>query len=365
MSLASSVNFPIIPEAERRRLLEPPSGPVRMVLDTDTHNEIDDQYAIAWALLSQDVLEIEGIYAAPYSHAERGERIRLAADLRRRGEPLTGMPNPEHHAALLDRYEDAGIDPFEIEFNAHDVGMEKSYQEILTVYDKLAMDPGEQVFRGSPEVLTNPDEPVDSPAARHLVARALADDERPLYVAAIGALTNVVSALLLEPEIARRIVVLWTAGYPSTVRQPNASFNMDQDMIASKVLVDSGVPLVYLPGHHIGAQLSLSLPEMEAWVKGRGAMGDYLYRLYTHNPIQRQRGIVDHYARSWVIWDLIDIAWLLEPAWVPSDLVVTPILRDDTVWYPGPPDRHLMREAFDIDRDAIFRDLFRKLEGAA
>ena len=365
MSPAGSVPFPEISETERRRLLEPPSGPVRVVIDTDAHNEIDDQYALAWALLSQEVLEIEGIYAAPYSHAARGELLRRAADLRRRGESLAALPDPEGISAWLDRLDAAGIDPFSIAFNASDVGMEKSYREILTVFEKLGMDPGERVFRGSPTVLASRNEPVASPAARHLIARALADDERPLYVAAIGALTNVVSALLLEPRIASRIVVLWTAGYPSSVRQPNQSFNMDQDMIASKLLFDCGVPLVYLPGHHIGAQLTMSLPEMEAWVKGRGAMGDYLYWLYTHNPILNQRGIVDHYGRSWVIWDLINIAWLLEPDWVPSDLVATPVLGDDTVWRSGAADRPLMREAYDIDRDAIFRDLFRKLEGAA
>ena len=59
--------FPTIPEDRMRRMLEPPGGPVRVVIDTDTFNEIDDQFALAWAFLSQDVLEIEGVYAAPYS----------------------------------------------------------------------------------------------------------------------------------------------------------------------------------------------------------------------------------------------------------------------------------------------------------
>ena len=362
MTIAAT--FPAIPETERRQLLEPPSGPVRVVIDTDCHNEIDDQYALAWALLSQDVLEIEGVYATPYSHAERGELIRRAAELRSRGESLDGLPGPEQLAERIDRLDEAGIDPNELEFNAADVGMEKSYQEILTVFGKLGMDPGGRVFRGSPSILESPDEPVISPAAKHLIGRALTDDERPLYVSAIGALTNVVSALLIEPRIASRIVVLWTAGFPSTVRQVNRSFNMDQDPIASKLLFDCGVPLVYLPGHHVGAQLTLSLPEVEAWVRGRGAIGDYLHRLYTHNPILQQRGIVDHFGRSWVIWDLINFAWLLEPSWVPSDLVVTPLLGDDRIWQPPPPGRHLMREAYEIDRDAIFRDLFIKLESA-
>ena len=37
-----------------------------MVLDTDTYNEIDDQYALAYTLLSPDRLALEAIYAAPF-----------------------------------------------------------------------------------------------------------------------------------------------------------------------------------------------------------------------------------------------------------------------------------------------------------
>ena len=127
--------------------------------------------------------------------------------------------------------------------------------------------------------------------------------------------------------------------------------------------VDCGVPHVYLPGFYIGAQSTLSLPDMQRWVKGRGRIGDYLYHLYTNNPIQRQRGITDQEDRTWVIWDMINFAWLLHPDWVPSQLVPSPTLDADMSWehLDG---RHLMREAVGIDRDAIFRDFFQKLETA-
>jgi inosine-uridine nucleoside N-ribohydrolase len=355
--------FPRISDQERLRLLEPPSGPVRVVIDTDTHNEIDDQFTLAWALLSQDLLEIEGIYAAPYSFGIYQNDLVRAHELLQAGQPLTGELS--RFRGWLSNLAEAGAHPADIEFVPPDVGMEKSFEEILTVYEKLGLDPGGRVFRGSERYLSSYDAPVESPAAEHLIQKALENDERPLYVAAIGALTNVASALLLEPAIAGRIVVLWTAGFPASVKQSNPSFNMEQDMLASKLLFDCGVPLVYLPGFHVGAQLRLSLPEMEEWVRGRGAMGDYLYWLYTHNPIYEQRFIRGHFGRSWVIWDLINIAWLLNPGWVPSDLVPSPILDDGKRWQPAPAGRHLMREAYEIDRDGIFRDFFRKLEQAS
>jgi hypothetical protein len=136
-----------------------------------------------------------------------------------------------------------------------------------------------------------------------------------------------------------------------------------QDRLASQVLFDCGVPHVYLPGFYVGEQLKLSLPDMERWVRGKGKIGDYLYHLYTHNPIHPMQGIKDHFGRTWVIWDLIDIAWLLNPAWVPSRITRSPVLTDD-LYYQQDPRRHLMREAYAIDRDAIFRDFFTRLEQA-
>jgi inosine-uridine nucleoside N-ribohydrolase len=183
-------------------------------------------------------------------------------------------------------------------------------------------------------------------------------------VAAIGALTNIASAILLEPRIIGRIVVVWTSSYPSWSPFSNRpSLNLVQDVPASRLLLDCGVPLVYLPGFYIGAQLTISLPEMEHWVKGRGRIGAYLYHLYTHNPIHLQRGITDQTDRTWVIWDLICFAWLLDADWVPSRLVPSPTLDAELHWQ-HPVDRHMIREAIGVDRDAIFRDFFRKLGSA-
>jgi hypothetical protein len=272
----------------------------------------------------------------------------------------------EGYAGMLAHYERRGYDLDTIDlppFNPPNVGMERSYSEILRVFELMNEPVNNRVFRGVPGYLDSIDKPVRCDAVEHLIESALASPEDdPLYVVAIGCLTNVSSALLLAPEIIRKIVVIWTAGYPSSIARTNFSLNMEQDMVASKVLFESGVPLVYQPGFHVGAQLSLSLAEMDVYVKGRGAIGDYLYALYTNNPLWDMLGITDTYAYTWVIWDVITIAWLLEPSWVPSDFVPAPLLGDDRRWYHNA-GRHLMREAYDIRRNAIFGDFFKKLEG--
>jgi hypothetical protein len=60
------MNFPKIPISTRLEKLQPPDGKIRMVIDTDTYNEIDDQFAVVHALLSPERLSVEGIYAAPF-----------------------------------------------------------------------------------------------------------------------------------------------------------------------------------------------------------------------------------------------------------------------------------------------------------
>lgn len=306
------MKYPVLSEAFRLERLAPPSGQVRMVLDTDTFNEIDDQFALAYAILSPERLRLEAVYAAPFFN-----------------ELSTGPKD----------------------------GMEKSYDEILHILDRFGMPSDGYAFRGSDRYLPGPDVPVDSPAARDLVAKALAmPNDEPLYVAAIGAITNVASAILLEPSIIRKIVVVWLGGHQPTWRDAN-EFNLQQDIHAVRVLLDSGVPFVMVPCMGVASHLITTLPEIRAFVQGKGAIGDFL--------AERYEGCSDdHFGYSRIIWDLSAIAYLIDPNLVPADLVHSPILTDQVTWsaHAG---RHFIRCAYMVDRNAIFRDLFRKLAAHA
>ncbi|MBX3606715.1 MAG: nucleoside hydrolase [Piscinibacter sp.] len=324
-------------DAWYRQRLAPPVDRPRVVIDTDAANEIDDAFALAWALLRPQHLQLDAVYAAPWSFAHR-----RAAYRQRAGEAARELPC----------------------FAPPGVGMERSVETIVTAFEKLGLPHAGRVFRGATQYLREDEPAPRSEAAEHLIAAARAQPEAvPLYVVAIGCPTNVAAALLLAPDIAARIVVVWTSGFPSHAPQPNRSFNLEQDLVATRTLLDSGVPHVYLPGYQVGAQLRLSLPEMERWVRDRGAMGAWLHELYTHNPLWPLQGIDSFFAHSWVMWDLINIAWLIEPDWVPGELVRTPTL-DDTLRWCAAPGRHLMREAHGVNRDAIFADFFRALERA-
>ena len=285
--------------------LEPPSGPVDIVLDTDTANEIDDQFALVYALLGES-LTVEAIHAAPFSR--RGAR-----------------------------------DPAD--------GMERSREEILRVLELLGRE--ETVLRGSTSFLPDAETPVESEAAADLVERARASREGPLYVAAIGAPTNVASALLMDPGIRDRIVVVWLGGQPHEF--PTAEeYNLIQDLHASRTLFDSGVPLVQVPCRNVAEQLRTTLPELERHLAGRSAVGDYLVSLV------RDR-VGDEPGRSKVIWDLAPIAWLVNPEWIATSVVPSPVLTD-RVTYGEARDRHPVRIARHVDRDAVFTDFLNAVE---
>lgn len=366
--------FPKLSEADYRHILRNPTGRIRCVIDTDTRNEIDDQFALAWALLSQDKLNIEAIYAAPYSFRNRLDELREAKALLDNDANSSDVLVQRYAGQIarlqakgVDISSDAEIDPQNVTMVTAGEGMEKSYHEILIVLEKMGLSGTVDVYRGSNRYLESFDTPVESEAVEHLIATArTASPDEPLYIVAIGALTNIASALLLAPDIIHNVVVTWTAGYPSSVMGIfQESFNMEQDMLSSQLLFDSGVPQVYLPGFHVGAQLSLSFPEIEAWVKGKGEIGDYLYHLWMNNPHYPFQGIDDYFGRTWIIWDLINFAWLMQPEWIPTYFVDTPYLTDDRKWIRKDKPRHLMREALDINRDAIYRDFFTKLDEAS
>ena len=82
--------------------------------------------------------------------------------------------------------------------------MEKSYEEILRLLDFLgAIPPTDSCLPRLDRICGQSNaRPQDNAAVRDLIDKALASpDDDPLYVVAIGAITNVASALLLEPEI--------------------------------------------------------------------------------------------------------------------------------------------------------------------
>ncbi len=257
--------------------MECPAGPVDMVLDTDAYNEIDDQYAISYAIYAPEKLNVKAFYAAPFTNGRS---------------------------------------------SGPDDGMEKSFHEIRKLL-KLAGKKEYPVFRGSEAYLFDEQTPVRSGAASDLCHRAMEySSEHPLYVVAIGAITNIASALLLSPEIADRIVIVWLGGH--ALHWPdNREFNCRQDVAAARVVLGSGAPLVILPCMGVVSSFTTTGPELEYWLRGKNPLCDYL--------VDHTEDAANEYARGKVwsrpIWDVTAIGWLMnaDHHLMLDQLVPTPI----------------------------------------
>ena len=295
--------------------LSVPEGKIDVVLDTDAYNEIDDQFAIGYMLRNTQKFNIKGICAAPFLNG----KSTCASD-----------------------------------------GMEKSYNEIRKLLSLAEMSSLENsVFKGSEEFLKDEKTAVRSEAADFIAA--LADDyspEKPLYIVAIGAITNVASALLKNPKMTENCVVVWLGGHGVHMPLAASEFNMKQDIAAARVVFGCGIPLVQLPCGGVVDHFLTSKYELEHWLKGKNALCDYLY----NNTIQE----ADSYAagKPWtrVIWDVTAVAWLLNEnsKFMAERLMPSPIPEYDG-HYAFDSNRHLIKYVYNINRDSLFEDLFNKL----
>jgi hypothetical protein len=77
--------------------------PLRAVLDTDTFNEIDDQFAVVYALLSPSEIRLEALYAAPFHNARStgpsDGMVKSYEEIRRLLDRLPGPHPPVLHGS--------------------------------------------------------------------------------------------------------------------------------------------------------------------------------------------------------------------------------------------------------------------------
>ena len=296
---------------QRIKNLSVPSGQIDVVLDTDAFNEIDDQFAIAYLLRNGEKLRTKAIYAAPF-HNERSEG---AAD-----------------------------------------GMEKSYREIFKVLE--LMGEHREVCRGSDRFLADEKTPVLSDAASDLVARAKGySPAQPLYVVAIGAITNIASAILLDPTIAENIVVVWL-GSNGIHYHDTREFNLRQDIAAARVIFGSGVPLVMLPCMGVVSAFTVSRYELEHWFVGKNPLATYL----AENTIAAAESYAAGKPWTRVIWDVTAVAWLVNERdrFMLSSVVSAPVPTYEHS-YSIDADLPPVRYVYHVKRDPLLEDLIEKI----
>lgn len=204
----------------------PPQKRQRVIVNTDAKNEADDQFAIVHAILTQS-FELHGIIPAHFG---------------------TGRRYPSSLQASVD------------EVNL--------LLRLMKLEGKIRVEPGAEL------AMSDENTPQDSPGARFIIEEAMKDDPRKLNVLFYGPLTEMASALLLEPRIAERNVrVIWIGGGPYPSGGPE--YNLSNDIVAANVVFKSGLELWQIP-QPVYRLVAVSYAELEEKVHPHGELGRYL-----------------------------------------------------------------------------------------
>src|SRR5215213_2652105 len=194
----------------------------RVIINTDAKNEADDQFAIVPALLPP-ALEVRGLIAAHF------------------GPPRSNRSKEEPRA------------------------------EIDLLLDRLGLEDQVTVANGAPEAITGEQTPSDSAGAQLIIAESkLATAQEPLFVAFLGPLTDMASAILLDPGIVHRdLIVIWIGGvgYGGVETYPGVEFNVSNDIAAANVVYDSGITVWQVPSN-VYSQVSVGYTEFEEKIGG-------------------------------------------------------------------------------------------------
>ena len=289
-------------EPQNRRVPSiPPKGQrIRLLIDSDCKNEIDDQWAIALAILSPDRFAIEGFIGANFDNARGG---------------------PD--------------------------GVEKSVREIETVLDKAGMSGKWPVLPGS-HPMRYQFEASRSEGVDLLIERAMAGSAGdPLWVVGLGAATDMASAFLLEPRIVDRVVVFWH--FRTRWPEKCYNFNVIGDVRAARLIFHSNLSFVLFD---TGTYLTCPMEESGRMVRPSGALGAYLhdYRRTSPGFMSPKKGF----------FDLGDIAALVEPDLASWDETECPEVGWDLVYrFKG--NMGSILRCYHVDRDRTFALLYERL----
>lgn len=286
---------------------------MRVVMDCDTKNEIDDQLAIAYAIGSDD-LDVLGVVSVHNTIASGADSVdvytaeaRLIADLcGARDLPcLPGARGPMETPGLA--VPSAGVD-------------------------------------------------------------FIADQARiePLTVLATGPITDVASFGLLHPDLIDRVHVVWAGAFPD--EQIWTAFKLGElnaraDIAAWRALYASRVSLTLLPGWPNVARVAVPWRRYVDDLRGLGTpLADYLADIIAAYCGSRIGGwAVGELAEYKILWDVVNVAALRNPSWVNLERRDLPTLDA-----AGAPDYTTpSRQAdvlVDLDHSAILADLWSVLE---
>lgn len=275
----------------------------KVILDSDTFNEADDMFAIAYLLKNKKIFDIKAITIAPFKHSGYSKTV------------------------------------FE--------SIDDSYNETCKIFDYLGIDDKSLIYKGSRDYLSN-GYYQDNDAVNKIVELALNNEQ--LTIVAIGCLTNIALAIKKEPSIIKKIEIIWLGS--NFLFGDNKDFNFRQDVEAVKTVFYSKVKLTVVPTSPITSNLLTSIYELKAEIGEKSELCDYLCDKF--------------YNRFWgphkryPIWDIGAIAYLINKEWFKTMNISCPIINDDNT-FTFTNGEHLITFVKQLNANEILENLFESL----
>jgi hypothetical protein len=302
-------------------LAAPQSPKIRVIIDSDANNELDDQHAIAYTLFNGDVFHVEGV----------------TVNRTRSGGPVANHRKEAQRVVKLCGLED--------EINVF-AGADGDFDEIK---NKV----GEAQFDGSE-------------AVNFIIERAHAATGGKLVLIPVGKLTNIALALKKDPSIASKVRIVWLgSNYPAP-----GEYNQDNDLASVNYVLNCDVPFeiaLVRYGKPSGTDaVRASLEEIKQKMPGLGpriadgvtgrhggtfyTFGDYSVNLFVK---------MGHQSRA--LFDMAAVAIVKNPAWASRATIPAPIL-DGRKWRERPDNPRKITLWENFDRDAIMADFYKTMK---
>lgn len=281
----------------------------KVIINTDAKNEADDQFAIVHGLLSP-TLDVRGII-------------------------------PAHFGTWRS-----------------DKSMEDSRDEVDLLLDLLQLTGSVPVANGAPTHIPDESTPLDSEGAQLIIRESLAaTNEDPLFIAFLGPLTDMASAILQEPKIVdKNVTVIWIGGVRYDTFEPNGKieFNLSNDIAAANVVFDSGIKVWQVPSS-VYRMVSVSYAELDEKIGEAGPLGEYLIKQLHEWNATYHPGPIE--SRS--LGDSPAIALMLYPACGNYRTVPAPRFGAEGHYVPG--SQHPIRVYESVDVRFLLEDMFAKI----
>jgi hypothetical protein len=280
------------------------------------------------------------------------------------------------------------------------VGTHGGSEDAKLKHDKileLAGVTGVPSYVGAETALVDTSTPIESEGALALVeaAKNFTPPEGPegvnrymgfypkLFVTVGGGLTDVASAILIDPTITQNITLVWIGGGEYSTNGSGET-NAGMDVIAANVVFGSDVEIWQVP-RNAYAQCFVSMTEMRRDLYPYGELGKWLFEAFreNYNGIFDQYGVFMNHGETWTLGDNPLVLLTALMAWHSTDTPSSTYHEEDAPLFtttidnsygfpnavviydkttPNPNPRQI-RVYDELDTRTMFADFFAKMQG--